>query len=277
MEIETDESSARIFAEYHRHNRGSALKVVLSAVGILALAGVLIGVGTAFAQSQTAADTATASSGQALTVANFMDVTGAAMAEAQTGHISMSTTAAGQTVTVDGEFELGATLTDSLLSYTMSLPPDVNVDMRFVGGVFYVNLGEATENKFLLMDPADESNPLASQLSAIVDQANATQTITQDAITSVEESGPVETLDGVEATPYRVTVNAALIASAPGFTEEQRAALPAEFTYVFFVGPDNLIRKITFELDGVTLETTYTKWGEPVSVTAPTAEEILAS
>jgi hypothetical protein len=206
-----------------------------------------------------------------------MDVTGAAMAEAKTGHISMSTTAAGQTVTVDGEFDLGATLADSLLSYTMSLPPDVSVDLRFVGGVFYVNLGEATENKFLLMDPADESNPLASQLSAIVDQANATQTITQDAITSVEESGPIETLDGVEATPYRVTVNAALIASAPAFTEEQRAALPAELTYVFFVGPDNLIRKITFELDGVTLETSYSKWGEPVSVTAPTAEEILAT
>ena len=277
MDIEPDESSAKIFAEYHRHNRVGALKVVLSTVGILIAAGVLVGLGTVFAQSQTSADTASASSGQALTVENFMDVTGAAMAEAKTGHISMSTTAAGETVTVDGDFELGATLTDSLLSYTMSLPPDVSVEMRFVGGVFYVNLGEATENKFLSLDPLDESNPLASQIAGIVDQANATQSITQDAITSIEESGPVETLDGVEATPYRVTVNAALIASAPGFTEEQRAALPAELTYVFFVGPDNLIRKITFELDGVTLETTYTKWGEPVSVTAPTTEEILAS
>lgn len=277
MEIETDESSARIFAEYHRSNRGSALKVVLSAVGILALAGVLIGVGTAFAQSGNSADTAGSSAGQTLTVDNFLDVTGAAMTSAKTGHISMSTTAAGETVTVDGDFELGATLADSLLTYTMSLPPDVRLEMRFVGGVFYVNLGEATENKFLSLDPLDESNPLASQLSAIVDQANATQTITQDAIRSVEASGPVETLDGVEATPYRVTVNATLIASGPGFTEEQRAALPAEVTYVFFVGPDNLIRKITFELDGVTLETTYTKWGEPVSVTAPTAEEILAT
>jgi len=65
---------------------------------------------------------------------------------------------------------------------------------------------------------------------------------------------------------------------AKGATLDQAAAagvtLPATFEYTFWIGPDDLVRKMAFDLMGSQTEMTFSNWGAGAPVTAPTADQI---
>ena len=51
-------------------------------------------------------------------------------------------------------------------------------------------------------------------------------------------------------------------------------SLPETLTYTMFIGPDNLVRRLTSEVDDSSVAVTYSQWGKPVDVQAPPAGEI---
>jgi hypothetical protein len=212
-----------------------------------------------------------------LTADNFLSVVGAAGKQAKSAHFSMKVTAAGTTITMEGDFANGATAADSVASVTMDLPPDSGITMKQVGGILYANLGAKTQNKFVAINPADPSSTLGPQFSSLLNRANPASQLGafKDAISTVEVGGSPELIDGVQATRYNVSVKSSAIVALMGVTGAAAAALPAELKYVYWIGPDNLVRKITVDVAGSSSEITMSKWGDPVTITAPTADEII--
>ncbi|MBB2924916.1 hypothetical protein [Cellulomonas cellasea] len=214
-----------------------------------------------------------------ITQANFLQTIAAAQAEASSYDFTMSTTAEGQSMAATGSVQVedgGA----QALSMVMELPEMGQMEVRMAGGLTYMNLGEMTGGKFLQIDPADASNPLAAGLGDMTGEIDPTKALAgaEAAVTSVTKKGDAEDVDGVQATPYEVVLDPSKL------PEEQRAgldqaaaagvAIPTTFVYTYWLDADNLVRKMAFDLMGSKTEMTFSNWGSAAPVTAPTADQI---
>ncbi|WP_019135478.1 hypothetical protein [Cellulomonas massiliensis] len=216
-----------------------------------------------------------------LTPANFADMVDKQI-DAGTYHTTMTIGAEGQTINAEGD----ARLSDSgaEMTMTMSVPGmDGGMELRMVGGKLYMNMGELTGDKFYVIDPTDADDPIASSFGSSLDQMSAAESMEsiKDAIVSVEKAGDPETIDGVDAQPYEVVVDTTKVTGAAGEqfqqAEEAGATLPDTISYVYFVGPDGLPRKMTMDLEGSTTEMTFSDWGEDVTIEAPAKDQITDS
>ncbi|MDO9378224.1 MAG: LppX_LprAFG lipoprotein [Nocardioidaceae bacterium] len=213
-----------------------------------------------------------------LTQANFVDQVGQAQREARTSHLEMTIDAGSQQVEAEGEVEVGESGQDSAMAMEMTLPGVGAVEVRLVDGTLYTNLGPLSENKFATIDLDDPNNPLAKSFGGVVDQMDPSASLQalEGAITSFEKAGSPQEIDGVEAQPYAVVVDTAKAGKAAGtdVTGEAAGAVPAEVTATFWVGEDNLPRRVTSEVSGAKVQVDFTKWGEDVDVEAPPASQI---
>jgi len=232
---------------------------------------------TSTAAEKSAADGA-GTEAAALTADNFATRLTAAQHAKGSAHVAMTTAVAGQKITVDGKVDLGdgKVAMDETVTMPGAMP---EMTLRAVDGLVYMNLGRLSKNKWIKVDPADTSSPLASQFSGLLDGADPTQQLEalQGAVTSLEKSGQPETIDGVQAQKYVVTVDTAKVGEAfKSRLGAAGAALPQTITYTYWVGSDDLVRKVETDVSGVKMDMTFSDWGEPVTVTAPPASDILA-
>lgn len=244
--------------------------VSLSAVAVATMAG-------CSSSGQGAIATASASQQTSvLTTASFPSVVGDAVGAARSAHVDMTITASGNTITADGDVSYGDATSGTVMAMTMNLPTMSNVDMKFVGGKIYIDLGAQTQNKYVAIDPANGSNAISKSFASIADSADPGKafTLVKSAISSVTVAGAPVALDGVEATPYTVSLMTSGLLSALGLPTTATSTLPPQIDYTYWIGPDNLIRKETFTLAGTSEELDYSKWGEPVSVQAPDPGQI---
>ena len=89
------------------------------------------------------------------------------------------------------------------------------------------------------------------------------------AVTKFEQSGDPETLDGVQATPYSVTLDPKKAPEVYGTT------LTEPITVVYYVGPDDLLRKMVYKDKNGDFISTYSDWGAPVTIEAPPASKLM--
>ena len=218
----------------------------------------------------------TAASNAALTKANFTQVLTDAQVKAKSAHVDMTMGMGGQTITGKGDVAIGTSLADTGVTMTMNMGSSMSLDMRLVEQVFYLNFGQMTENKYVKIDLTDESNPLAKQFGQILDQMDPAKQLEQlrDAVKSFEKKGEPQTIDGVEAQPYVVTVDTSKIKAMADLPAASTSQVPETIVYTVYIGSDNLLRRIEFELAGVKSQMDYSKWGEPVDIKAPSAGEI---
>lgn len=215
-----------------------------------------------------------------LTQENFFEEIAAAQIEAGTSHVVMQIGAEGQEFSAEGDIVSGETAEDSAMSMTMDLSESGagQVEMRLVDNVFYMNFGPMTQNKFAEIDLEDENNPLGQQFGSIVENVDPAQQLEQleGAVTSFEQTGDAIELDGVQATPYEVTVDSSALTESMGAAGEDlpEGSLPEEVTYSMFVGPDNLIRRMVIDVAGTATQLDFTKWGEDVTIEKPADDEI---
>jgi hypothetical protein len=148
--------------------------------------------------------------------------------------------------------------------------------MRLVDQVFYMNMGQMTQGKYLKIDLTDENSPLAKQFGQILEQMDPAKQLDQfnGAVTSFEKGGDPKTIDGVKAQPYLVKVDTSKIKAFMDLPESAAGSMPDSIDYTIYVGSDSLMRRIEFELAGSKSTVDYTKWGEPVEIKAPAASEI---
>jgi hypothetical protein len=207
-----------------------------------------------------------------LTKDNFATVIGAAMTKAGSAHVEMKGGVGGQSLEGSGDQKVGDKPADSAIALKMDVAGS-EMEIRLVDKVIYLGMGQMSGNKFFKVDLKDKSNPLVSQFGQFTDQADlATQfKVFQEALTGFEQKGESKEIDGVTTTPYDITVDSAKMTKATG---KDASNLPKELTYTFFIGTDNLVRRMVVEVSGVGMTADYSKWGEPVDIKAPPASEI---
>ncbi|KAA1397288.1 hypothetical protein [Aeromicrobium ginsengisoli] len=210
-----------------------------------------------------------------LTQANFAKVIGDSQVDAKSTHIDMTIGAGGQSFKAQGDAEFGTSAADTSVAMTMDLG-SIKADMRLVDQVFYMNMGAMSDNKFLKIDLKDKNNAFAQQYGQIMDQMDPSKQMEQfkEAMKSFEKKGEPQKLDGVEAQPYVVTVDTSKIKSLMELPEASKAQVPDTIVYTMFIGPDNLPRRMEFDLAGSTSTIDYSKWGDSVDIKAPSAGEI---
>lgn len=213
-----------------------------------------------------------------LTMANFNATMVAASQKAGTNHIEMVITAAGQRVTASGDQKLGKTLEDNAASMTMDYG-DAGLGTAkvvVVDGQFYMNFGRLTGNKFGKADLSDPSDPFTQQLAPIIEQMDISRQIEElsTALKSVEKTGDPKKIDGVETQPYKVVVDTSEIDAFDVLPPEAKRMIPKTLTYTMFVGADGLMRRMTYGFSGMTGTLNASKWGEPVDIKAPSADEV---
>ncbi|WP_284292176.1 hypothetical protein [Luteimicrobium album] len=216
-----------------------------------------------------------AGSGGDLTAENFAERTATAMRDAKTAKISMTTTAAGQKISVEGAMKMTGSTPEATEKVTAA---GKGFEIRMVDGLMYMNLGATSKNKWIKIDPSDTSNPLAVQFGSTAQSTDLAAQVDQlkKAITSVKKIGAPATVDGVKAQEYDLVVDTAKVT---GEAKEQLdaagSAVPDSFTYKYWVDDKDLVRKVSTSVAGSDVEMKFSDWGAPVEVKAPAESELL--
>jgi len=212
------------------------------------------------------------SSAEPLTKDDFAKRVADAQMEAETAHMTMKTEANGQKMTAEGDIQVGESVDDTKLTMAIEAA-DQKMDMRLIDKVMYMNMGQMSDDKFVKIDLTDESNPIGKQFSGMADQVDPSQQIEDmgDAVTNFEKKGSPEDIDGVKAQRYDVTIDPSEMSSVP---EDTQSMLPDKITYTMYVDADDLMHRITMDMQGTEMTMDYSKWGESVDIDKPSDSEV---
>jgi hypothetical protein len=246
-----------------------------AAVGAAALAVTMSACGA----DNTATDTA--ASGRdvaaALTPANFTQSVTAAQKAVKSAHMDATVTFGGQQGSISGDFS-GSPDEPSSMAMDMRLKvAGKDVEIRLVKQVLYVHapgMPGHSSKPWLKLDLSDPSNPLSS----ILDSANPKSfTSYLQAVKGFKDRG-AETVDGVSTRHYTVTiVTAKAMADSPAFKGQDlsKLGLPKTVTGDVWLNSDNLPVKMVVAIGSLgSFEAHFSKYGEPVSIDAPPANQV---
>lgn len=203
-----------------------------------------------------------------------------AQLKAGSSTISMTLTAPdGQKFKSHGQMRLGAGAQDTAMAMTVNGDTGGlgTVELRLVDRAFYISLGALTQNKFAKIDLTDKSNPIARQYGDIIQNVDPARQVRQyeDAITKFDASGEATEIDGVQVQPYKITVDPS---KADQFKRLDQASLPDSIVFTLYIGPDDLPRRMVSLMPTQNgkgrLQMDYSKWGEKVTITAPSKARI---
>lgn len=196
--------------------------------------------------------------------------------EAGSAHLAMTMNGrAAMRAEGDMTYEAGA----SEMRMTMSMPQlgQGSIEMRYVGQKIYVQLpGMTPPGKFVAIDPLDQSSPLGKSFSGLTDQMDPLASVKsmESAVTSANRVGEGK-VDGARVDHYRVAVDTAKMMK--DLDQTSPARVPDLLTYDMWLDEDNLIRKMSFDVAGTSVEMAMSRWGQPVKVLPPADGDIVKS
>jgi hypothetical protein len=197
--------------------------------------------------------------------ATFIAALKASTKDMKTVHMVMEMSGQGQEITMEGDSRLEAGNPASKLTMKMT---GMNLEMIVVDQKIYVKgiPGQDTTKWAVL----DEDNPMAKELASSAKQLDPAQMYDEfdKALTDVKHVGK-ETVDGEATEKYELTMDTKSIPDMP--TGE--AQLPKTLTYLVWVDQKDRMRKVTFEVMGISAVATLSGYGEPVEISAPPADQ----
>lgn len=204
----------------------------------------------------------------------------AAQAKEGSYHVTaVRTVDPGQEFRSYGDVSLGKKPDDNAMAMTVSGgggSAAEKIETRLVDQNFYLKIGPMTKDKFIKIDLGDASNPALRQATEAIRSIDPASEFKQykAGIEKFDSSGKPVKIDGVQTQPYKMTIDPAKAIKA----EDRGAAkLPKSLTFTLFVGPDDLPRRVILQVPAVgsigksQQQTEFSKWGEKVSIAAPTA------
>lgn len=216
-----------------------------------------------------------------LTVKTLFSRVSAAQAKAGSSTIAMTlTTPTGEKFNSHGQMKLGKRAEDTAMAMTVTGETGGlgTVELRLVDRAFYISLGALTQNKFAKIDLTDKSNPIARQYGDIIKNVDPARQVRQyqDAITKFDATGDPVEIDGVKTQPYKISIDPS---KSNQLKQLDAASLPASVTFTLYVGPDDLPRRMVSRMptknsEATKLQMDYTKWGDKVTITAPSKAKI---
>lgn len=209
---------------------------------------------------------------------NFVERLTAAQQKAGTSQVQMDIDAGGQKNQAIGQFKAGDSVKDSAVALKIDGKSSGlgTLDLRLVDGAIYMNFGEMTGGKFMKLALDGSGDAATDQLSELIDQVNPTAQLKQfeSALKSFTQKGAAVTIDGVKTLPYEIVLDTSKLEGMAKAAKKAGDKVPATVTYTMFVGADDLPRRITAKVVAMNFTLDYTKWGEPVDIKAPPANEI---
>ena len=271
---------------------GYSKMTALTTAGVLALG--LSGCGAAAdGTDEGSGETAAAQAPVELTEVSFVEELAIAQSEAGTVHMAMSYSGAGAEAAglAGAPLEADVDISDPE-NPAMAMQTELEgeaTDMILADGDFYMSMGEQTSGKFLSLAEAGESdNPMGALFkgmgdvmqSSLQDMDPAAQLQGMDgAITSFEKTG-TETVDGVETEVYTILVDATKM-TGPQVDNlpEEALAQAGDMEIVYNVDEDNLARQLVLTMgagaEEMVMSSTFSGWGEPVDVAAPSEDQLI--
>jgi hypothetical protein len=162
------------------------------------------------------------------------------------------------------------------MSMTMNMPQmGGHMELRLVDGLLYMTIPTLTpDGKFLRIDPSDKSNPLTKSFGSLSEQMDPLASVKamKNAVRDVKFVG-AEQVDGVDADHYTVTVDTTKMVKS--MKQKPVAGMPDTLTYEMWLDSEDLLRRMQFELSGLTVDMSMSEWGEPVKITAPPAGKVM--
>jgi hypothetical protein len=196
-------------------------------------------------------------------------------------HIEGSFTARAQTLTAVVDMSLGdKSLTDLTADVSVRLPSSGTYEGRLVDGALYVDATKIDHSqsvtkpwvKVRLTGSASPLAPLWTKMSYNLGTAQLEQTL--GAMTGLKTVGQ-ETVDGVSTTHYQATIDTTKLPDL-GFDPKSIdvSALPKTLVYDVWVDAEHRPVKASTKAPAFSIEQHYSKWGEPVHVVAPPADQV---
>lgn len=284
--------------------RSKTLLVAGAAAAVLALAGCGPNSisGSAAPQGQPAqqgSPTQHGQSGSANTQASTVADLGAAVQHTASQHnsvhvtMTMSVPEVGS-INSSGDLTFSPALAEHV---TMAMPSLGDMEMVLVDGTMYVKLPSqlagvvgSTGKPWTKFDVGG-TNPLIPSLGSTADlagQADPTKLIQQIAAAGTITKVTHETVNGVSATHYSITVDVAKMAAGQSGGSSEQQALEqlgvGTLPFDIWVDADNLPLRIVTHVayseptaersEQVTMTINYSDWGKPVTITAPPASQV---
>jgi len=244
--------------------------VKLKRLGVLAASATLVLTAGCAGSGGTAAD-----NGADLTKANFASEIVKAQSAAKTAHMEAAIQAQGQKMAMTGDVQMAKKDVAFDLSMTGAALGG-GAQFILLDRVVYLKMPGLTQsNKFVKIDISDSSNPIAKMFEQMLSQVDPSQTFKAfDAITRLQKRGTQE-IDGVETTHYTVDVDTQKALQAQGMAGQVPSGqLPKTLTYDVWVDGQHQVRKLRMDVQGTSIDMSFSQWGEPVDIKAPPADQI---
>ncbi|TDU90173.1 uncharacterized protein DUF1396 [Kribbella voronezhensis] len=202
----------------------------------------------------------------------FVPAMNAAFGKQKTWRTVATMTAEGRTVMTMSGYQQAKPLAASLEMSGLAFQGKT-AKMVVVGGMLYMSMpGVSPAGKFLKVDL--KNTPGAENFSELLNGGDPTKTFEAfgKGLQTVKFVRS-ETVDGVKLDRYQVSVNTAAVLKLQG--KKLPAGAPKTLPYTVWMGPDHLVRKMTFNLQGVSMVMTMSEYNHPVSIKAPPASKIV--
>ncbi len=193
-----------------------------------------------------------------------------------TAQVAMTIGAAGQTLDSEGEIDYTTDPPSTAMTMSNPMMGQQEIELRIVDGVMYMNVGRASQGKFVSFD-LSETESLPPGLAGLEEQLDPLAAFRQmePALQSVTFVG-TEEVDGEELSHYELVLDSSKMKSLqqmPG-----AAALPEQIGYDLWFDDQFRARRMTLQLETaqpVDVEVELSEWGEPVDIEAPPANQVV--
>ncbi|HSP61040.1 MAG TPA: hypothetical protein VLO09_08260 [Ornithinimicrobium sp.] len=187
--------------------------------------------------------------------------------------LQMVVTMGSQTMEMVGEVDLGGE--QPAVDADLTMPGLGDTRMIVVDGSAFVSMPGVTEEGTFLQVPQDQLEDSGAGLEDI-DVASTWDAWDEGAARVVYVG--TEDVDGTDLRRYEVVVDTQAAMDASGQTgsdaAEASAMIGEEITYDVWVDDDDLLRRLSFTTAGSTTEMSIDRWGEPMDIEAPAAEDV---
>jgi hypothetical protein len=208
-----------------------------------------------------------------LTNASFLPALKAGTGKAKSWKAKTVMTVAGQPITMTS-----SQTTNPLAMKMEMLDPadDKPVTMILVKSVIYVSIpGQTPAGKFAKVDLKNSKDPQVAQFRKMLESADPMSSYKGwDKSLRGVRFVKSETIGGQKLDRYDITVDTAAALQVTG--QPIPKGVPKTLVYSVWMGADKLIYRMTFSMSGVDMVMTMSDYNQPISITAPPANKIIA-
>jgi outer membrane lipoprotein-sorting protein len=213
-----------------------------------------------------------AAQGEEVDKEEFLSDVQAAVEDATTAHMTMSTGSGGMSIEAEGEVDYTTSPPSMAMTMTNPAGGTTPMDVRLVDGFFYMNMGQMSQNKFYKISLDDPNSPLGdmSQFAATMDPVQAFEQFAAG-LETVEYVGEEE-VEGEQLHHYVLTLDTTKIEML-----EQTGAqgLPKQLDYDLWLDDEDRMRQVQLDVgETASVDMRVFDWDEPVDIKAPPASDV---